>query len=647
MPIEAEIELNQEEIEALGRKFKDEFTYNEALRRDKEIDWAANLRQFKGIYDPTVVARFDKYQSRVYPKYTRSKVMMVLSRLNSLLFSEYEDNWEISPTPKPVIKPSVLRQLELAVKQSDQASQEELDKMIDLYVEKACNRMRTQIKDQFEELRYREMSKQVIFSGILYGTGVIKGPLSHKSVKKRYRYQMDRIVPEIYEEYTPYLNFVPIWDLYPDMSANHFGECGFFYERHAMTKHEMRDLAKREDFDSDIINDYLRQHAKGDTTPRPWESDLQDIGNKNINIDRYVRYEVLERWGYVDGDDLEKLGLLDAGQSSDFEYLAQFWLLGPHVIKAVVVDLIPYNAFYFEKDESSIFGEGLPSIIDDTQEGICASTRMLLDNAASVAGPQLEVNYDLLMPGQNTEEFHARKVWHREGRGNDANYPAIRGLEFNSHIDELIGIINLFREFGDEESTFPTSGLSDPNRTTNETAKGVSMRMSNIQLTIRDIVKHFDECNENIIKSMYAWNMEYSEDESLKGDFTVKARGASSLVSKEIRAQSLDYFASTLQPEDAPFIKRGDFLKERMKVHDIDPEELLRNEQEAAEWIDQQRDKEAEILAKKMQMAEIDYTHSKSMHMLSKAKGENLESKIKGIDAIQGKDENDTSKRSK
>jgi hypothetical protein len=203
---------------------------------------------------------------------------------------------------------------------------------------------------------------------------------------------------------------------------------------------------------------------------------------------------------------------------------------------------------------------------------------MLLNNAAICSGPQFEVNATLVI-NEDVNNIHPMKIWVREGRGVDARYPAIRILNIDSHIPEYISIIDQFIKFGDIESTLPTWFISDPNAMANETTTGVSMRMSTMTLTVRDIVRNFDEHQESVIKALYAWNMEFNDKPEIKGDYKVRARGSSSLVTKEVRMQSLNMFATTLTPEDWVYIPRRQFLEERIKANDLDI--TIRTEEEA------------------------------------------------------------------
>jgi hypothetical protein len=402
----------------------------------------------------------------------------------------------------------------------------------------------------------------------------------------------------------------------------------------------------------------MEDHPSGDYVAKNWEVDLQvieveagagknyrtlstsavtDEANRSTIRQLGKKYQVLEYWGYVDGSDLEACGVKVDDVS--LEYAANVWMLGNMPIKAVLYDgaLNTYKVFYYEKDETSIFGEGLPRIMRHSQLSIAAGARMVLDNAAVVSGPQVEVNVSLVAPNTDLNSFYPRKIWFREGRGVDAQYPAIRGLEFDSHIPELLSIIDAFKQFGDEETTLPTWMIGQ--MVNNETAQATSGRMATITISIKDVVKNFDAFTEKIIEDLYAWNMEFNPRQDIKGDFKCRARGVSSLVMKEIRMQALTQLTTTMTPEEWVYVDKREFLKEKFKAHDININ--LRSEEEADKIRQAEQDSVQMQLAMEMQKAEIAYKKSQTLAQLTKAKDKNVEAQIKAqtpIEQPQGTD---------
>jgi hypothetical protein len=114
---------------------------------------------------------------------------------------------------------------------------------------------------------------------------------------------------------------------------------------------------------------------------------------------RKNRFEVKEFWGYVSTEDLGKYDpelVAEEKLEGESEVFVNAWMLGPVIIRLEVKPIesisFPYYFYYYDKDEVSLFGEGIPSIMRDTQELFNASIRAMLDNAAICAGPFLEAN---------------------------------------------------------------------------------------------------------------------------------------------------------------------------------------------------------------------------------------------------------------
>ena len=647
-------ERNSDLMIQFGFRLHNQFITNQIYRRAKELEWLESLRQYKGIYDPGV--KLDPLASKVYPKITRSKINIVLSRLHEMLFPEIDKNWEIKITPDPRMSKEQVREVALSLVIQDEQtgtmvlpSMEDLNIAIKKFAEDACAKMSIQIDDQFTEMDYPEETKKVLRSGLMFGTGIMKGPLIAKRTKRRWKpvETTDGVdyEEEVNTEDVPDLQFTRIWDWYPDMSTTEIDKIEGSFERHVMTKHDLRQLMKRDDFYAEMIKKFIEEHADGNYVPCSWEQDLAVIemeaasgkatnttsqttstpigegtgSTSNRQLGR--KYEVLEYWGYVDGPDLKACGLdID---DVEIEYAANIWLLGDHPIKAVLypMALDQYKVFYYEKDETSIFGEGLARIMRHSQLAIAAAARMVLDNAACVAGPQVEVNWNLMTADTDLNSIYPRKIWFREGRGVDAQYPALRIYNIDSHVDELLKIVDAFKQFGDEETTLPTWMIGQ--MVNNETAQATSGRMATITVSIKDVVKNFDTFTEHIIRDMYAWNMDFNPRKDIKGDYLCKARGVSSLVMKEVRMQALNQLTQTLLPEDWDYIPRREFLMEKFKAHDIGI--TLLTEEEVAKVREARQQSLQSKLAIEMQMAEIAYKKAQTLSQQTKAKKTNIE----------------------
>lgn len=586
-------------LDGLGARLLQEFAQAESDRRETELRWVEDLRQYKGQYSAEVLALIGKKRSKVFVRKTRVKVKTADSRVEDLLFpAGSEKNWEVDTTPVPDVAPEVRQRIIAAMQQQAmqaqaqqrQAAQQSgqqlppgrpvqvpkdaVDKAVLQLCKEASKKMAKVIDDQLSEVKYREICKKVIHSGHLFGTGVLKGPLVEKRIRSRFIQVKGKWIEKNEEYIVPFVDFVPIWRFYPDMAADSLAKCRYVYERHQMTYHDLAELASRKSFKGDLIREYLQANPQGQVTPRDIDNELKILGNREATQGQLEgRFEILERWGYLTGQDLHDIGVSVDPKRLTESFFANAWLLpNGTVVKAVLQPLNgvtwPYHLYYFDKDETSIFGEGLAYIMRDDQTMLNASTRMMFDNAAVSAGAMFEVVQSLLAANDDAE-IGPWKVFNRNRES--PGVPAVRVVTIPSQLNELGALANRSENNADEVSAIPRY-MTGENVTTGAaaTSSGMSMLMGASNIMIKDLVSNWDAVSRSFIGGMYRWNMAFNPDPTIKGDFDVRARGTASLVAREVRAQQLDTFsAAVANPMDAPFIKRDKLLRQRAEAHEL------------------------------------------------------------------------------
>lgn len=589
---------------------QDCFKSSEASRVLLEQDWIAALKQYKGVYDAHILSRFSANRSRAYVRITRTKVKTVDSRLVDLLFPANGDkNWEITPTTLPELSQQRIEALAQMYQQEsgEAVTPEKLQSLILDESTRQAKKMSKVISDQLTELRYREIMREVIHSGNVYGTGILKGPLA-VAVENRQYYKhkteggQEEWLLKDYDRIIPFAENVRIWDIYPDMESTTFADCRYVVQRRKMNKKDLVCLAKRSDFNGPTIHDYLKLFPEGKYEKKAFEVSLQTLGEINTlsdgDLSKSRKYEVLEFWGYVDTHTLEQWGMvIPEDKKGWMEIPCNVWVLGDRVIKAAINPLEgikwPFFVYYFDKDETSIFGEGIPSIMRTMQEMTNSAFRAMLDNAAISAGPQLEVNLDLISEDEDPREVHPFKVWLRTGQGADAASPCLRPITLPSYTPEFERMLNLFSNYSDEITTIPRymwgdqSGMGGAGRT----SSGLSMLMGSANMAIKDQVKNFDDgITTPFIQAMYHWNMQFNEDNDIKGDYGVVARGSASLIAKEMYTQYLIQFLNiTNNPMDTSIIKRPNIIRSIADAFDLKSDQFILDDTEIAAQKQQQQ----------------------------------------------------------
>lgn len=618
--------LDYNALAGIGTRLLGVFQQYEQDRKLLEIDWVKSARQYLGIYDPDIDAQMDKNRSRAYPKITRVKVVSMVSRLMNMLFPASEKNWSVESTPVPNLGTPELQQVLDNLAANAQGGQL-TDKMIEAAIlafakDRAIN-LEMEIEDQMAELGgdrmldYVSLVRQVVYSAVRYGTGVLEGPFVRVQKQRTWALipagvaphpvtgQMVQTPPRYqaqeYDAYRPQFEFVPIWDYYPDLASKSFASMDGQFRRYVMSRHQVRKLAEDPNFFGDQIRAYLNSHLQGNYQRKMYETELKQMGvlnNVNDNVGR--KYEVLKYSGYIPASDLQAAGVLVPDNLMSEEIEAVIWLIDNTVIRADInpwlelnngLKVNMYHQFVFEDNETSLMGNGLPNIVRDSQMAVCASTRMMLDNASVVAGPQLEINTDLMRMDQDITAIQPFKVWYREGLGADAQMPALRELSISSHLPELNTIAERFQAFADMETFIGPATGGDMQKGPSEpfrTAAGASMLRGDMALPFKDVVRNFDRFTQSVISSLIAFNQQYPARPDVIGDFRPVARGSTSLIAKEVRGMILDGMAQTLSPEDSRYINRYELLRERLHSRDVDPGTVLCSKDEAA-----QRDEDA------------------------------------------------------
>lgn len=611
------MQLSAKEAQAkLGSVLWPRYEQYKTDRKQLEDQWVKNLRQYRGVYDPEVADSIPPDKSHVYPKETHTKVVGFVAKMMEMLFPAADKNWSISPTPIPSLPEQVTNELIAKLQRSkvEAAAQtqstpepintKEIEAVIKEEAAIRAKRMETLVHDILLDLGgdtidFSQLSKRVLRSGGIYGYGILKGPtVRHKEERT---FELDAATGG-YKASTkkvprPFFEWCKVWDFYPDLSAKSWrGQDGVF-ERMVMTKHAVILLKNRVDFDADAVTEVLRSHPNGNYTASQCDTQLNTLNSSpNVQTRGRNKYEVVRFVGYLSGKELAEAGVKAITEADyDTDMLADVWMVDSKIIK---VDTSPfgdnpadhYHAFIFDEDEDSgLTGTGLPVVLRDSQMRLCSIDRATQDNMASSAGPVYEVNKDLLPPGQtNIGAIHAFKTIYREGTGADAAAPAIRQLDTNSHVTELIALRRAVLDTFDRESSLPgwlfgqTQQLGEAFRTSNN----MSQMTGGANMVTKDIVRAYDLFTQSVIGTVVRWIMEFHPDPEVKGDYNVNAHGSISLVAKEVRGAALDQFWGTLSEPERLRFKDNAVLQERLKARDL-PVDLLEEAEVADAKVEQ------------------------------------------------------------
>ena len=596
-------EEEQEELNSLGSILKAKYTEYKDARDNIEDDWIEDLRAFMGQYDPDVLSKIQSKgdRSQVYVGLTRTKVLAAYSRITDLLFQPGQDFFSIEKTPiskQPVVERQLAEKAALEIQQAAEqvgtagleelvmARLQELTEEIEEETDRRVENMHQAILDQSKESNLEQKMKDAIMEQVIFGTGAMKaGTLK---VEKDHMYMTNEDgVPELYiEEYPmPEMEAVSIFDLYPDPHATSVNDMRDIFRRHIISRTEFNALKDYPGFNVDLINECIEMNPEGNHDEAQHEIDRRNIANVNDSNTNTEKFEVLEFWGSLNGYDLQDAGI-EFGDEDDLsmEYDANIWIVSGKVIKAQLNPLpggvIPYFIFPYEKNPHAFWGTGVPRMMRDSQATMNAATRIYLDNVALSSGPMVEVNTDIMASGEDPTELYPWHVFLREG--GDGNQPMVRFYQPQSNSPALVSVIELFRRFADETTALPSYTHGQTQSSLNRTATGISILMSNANIVLKSVIKNIDDfLTQPMIRSLYDWNMTWNQDKNVKSDMRIIAKGSTALIQKEVQSQRLLQFLSLINnPIDAQMVDREKLLTDIAKSLDIDPDEVIKSQEE-------------------------------------------------------------------
>ena len=447
----------------------------------------------------------------------------------------------------------------------------------------AARRLEKLILDQIEESNGSVELRSAIFEACLLGTGIIKGPFTYNKTLHKYSDTGNgrEYTPETVK--VPKMEFVSIWDFYPDPNARNMEEAEFVIQRHRLNRNQVLDLANRPFFNKQAIMDCVRMGAK--YNKKSWETDIDLEKSQYPDIENN-RFEVLEYWGTIDAMSAREEGLeLDESIDDMEEVQVNVWMIRDKVIRIVQNPFkpfrTPYQSFVYEKNPYTFFGIGVPENMDDAQQIMNGHARMAIDNLALAGNLIFDVDESALASNQTMEVFPGKIFKRQAGSPGQSIY----GLKFPNTAVENMQMFDKFRQLADESTGLPSyshgqTGVQSMTRT----ASGMSMLMGAASLNIKTVIKNIDD---QLIKplgeALFQWNMQFYEgDLPIHGDLEIKATGSSSLMKKEVRSQRLTMFLQTVQnPAIAPFVRMSEVIKELAHSLDLDPAEILNTKDEA------------------------------------------------------------------
>jgi len=613
---DGDIEAENVEYSGVVSFIETQFQRSKDRRMTDETRWLDSYRNYRGLYGSDVQFTSTE-KSKAFIKVTKTKVLAAYAQVVDVLFAGSKFPVGIEPRmnpnnvldavsfdPNELTEDKIKDKVGVDYKPKTSIVRPDIAKDLGVYKEKlaplegkmqanagtvagsityeparrAAQLMEKKMHDQLEESNASKHLRSLAFETCLFGTGVIKGPFAHD--KEYPRWDEEGNYDPLYET-IPKVEYVSIWDFYPDPDARNMSEAEYTVQRHRLNRSQMRALKKRPHFREESIeaaieygSSYVREY---------WEDTLED----NANTDAVERFEVMEYWGILDSELADEADIEIPKDYQDRDQIqVNAWVCNGQILRLVLNPFtpmrIPYHSVPYELNPYSFFGIGVAENMEDTQLLMNGFMRMAVDNGALSGNLLIEVDETNLVPGQDME-IYPGKVFRRQA---GAPGQAIFGTKFPNVSQELLMMFDKSRQLADEATGIPSyshgqGGITGVGRT----AAGMSMLMGAAAQNIKAVVRNIDDyLLAPLGKSLFSFNMQFNFDKDMaKGDLEVKARGTESLMRNEIRSQRLLQFMQIAQnPAMQPFVKYDYILRELAASMDLDEDKILNDQREAA-----------------------------------------------------------------
>lgn len=550
--------------------------YHRALRRkQKENEWRKSIELYLGNLSAQVEISPDspladqRQKSRVYHNIVGNKCDIAIAQSVDMQFAGGEKNWSLASAPNTL----------------DPADRER------------ARLMEGEIESQLEHCGYGRKARRAIEDRVIMGSGILKGPVN--TGKPITRYEQIPDAPDVWVPVQDAVNYPAIervnpWFYYPDDTVNEFCQVTDSIEVHPSSALDLKRLMQHPGFDPVALADAIAERPK-DYMLETY-SDYTSITSSNPYLfeDKFM---LLEYHGPITQEQLDMLSIEPSYESVNNEYYGEIWVVCGRVVRIELENIeasyeLPYALSTWKKDPASVFGFGSPLLMLDAQRVAREVWRMILDNASLSSGPQVASHSVYVEPVNGSWELAPNKAWRLLDSQVDVE-KAIQFFNVPNHTQELIPILNLARQFGEEESMTPMIAGGLQGGQAMESASGALM-MQEASTTILDFLSEDwdDNVTEKVIRRFYAWNMQYNPRPEIKGNYSVDVRTASEYKTSQMYLRDMERLSMEIaqNPDLGAIVNMDELYRARLSAMRIpytgivkSPEEVEKLRQQAAQ----------------------------------------------------------------
>lgn len=593
-------------VEGLAGHIRGFWTKAVDAKRRVETEMLEALLSRRGEYTAEKLVKIaENKQPAIYMMVASSKMRQIEALMRDVLIGAGSDKpWTLRHSPVPELPPSMVQaavqQLTMEIEQAivqgfppsvqmaQQRLQEMRKEMLPILQEMArekCEAMERKMEDQHVEGGLLEAMDQFITDLGTFKTAFIAGPVIRRKPVMKWspegELQVEHaLVPE-WERVDPF-------DIYPAPWATNLTRDDFI-RKHRLTRTALNELVGVEGFSEPAIRKVLAQYdAKGLNEWLAVDSRKAVAEGKDStdNVGTGL-IDALQFWGSASGQSLIDWGLPRAEVPEPTkEYQIEAWLIGTHVIKAVLnADPLARRPIYgtsFQNVPGSVWGNAPYDLLKDCQDMCNAAARALAANMGISSGPQVAVIANRIPSGEDVTDMFPWKLWQFESDPTGSTAAPIQFFQPQSNANELMTVYERFSALADEYTGIPRYMAGFETAGAGRTASGMSMMIGNASKVIKQVLGSVDTyIIKPLLERQYYHNMRYGTDPELKGDINIVARGAASLATKEAaQVRTNEFLQATANPIDMQIIGldgRAELLRHAVRRLDMNGDKVVPN----------------------------------------------------------------------
>ena len=470
-------------------------------------------------------------RSTVVLNITKPYVNAFASKIIDMRLSLENRAWSFRPTPIPELEDMTKQSNIGLIKdgqpvmvdengQQRQATNADLAAREQEKATKKSEKAQKQVDDWMVESHWSSEARQVVDDMARLGTGVLKGPFPKRFTYNKY---VDGNLVKI-EKIKPTSKRISVRNIYPDPACGediHNGD--YIWDWDGITANRLNDLKKLTDSMGKPIYIASQIDAVIEEGPRP--PDVEHDQSKQIDqAQKSKRFQIWYHYGTLSKDDM--LAAECVCEEGDDDHQVIVAMVNDRVIRASIAPLnnnkFPFDVVPCSRREGSWAGVGIAKDLMTSSKMVQGANRSMLENAGLSAKPIIALMQGLIVPADGNNVLYGGKVFIIPKGTDIADAKnAIFSWQIESRQQENMNIIQFALKMAENVTGLPMI-LQGQQGQAPDLVGVVKILDKNASTVANRVAKMYDDnLLEPHVSGYYDWLMQHSDDEEMKGDYTI------------------------------------------------------------------------------------------------------------------------------